>query len=170
MIRLLGAALLCGGSTALGLAAVGRMEARARDLRGLVAGLEVMERELGWRLAPLPELLNGAADGVNGAPRRFFLLCAQETGRLGGRPFQEVWRWSQGSSGLRLTGADRLPLEQLGTVLGRYDAQAQRRALREAAARLEGQRVQAQARREQLGRVYGALGVTAGALLAILLI
>ncbi len=170
MIRIVGAVLLAGGSSALGFGAVGHLEGRVRDLRELVAGLEVMQRELSWRMAPLPELLERAAQGTSGHAAQFFHLCAQGADHLNGRPFRQVWLQGEEASGLRLEETDRLLLEQLGGVLGRYDADSQRQALELAAGRLEEQRVQAQRQRQRLGRVYGTLGVAAGALLMILLI
>jgi len=167
MIRLIGAVLLAGGSSALGFGAVRHLEGRVRDLRELVAGLEVMERELGWRMASLPELLERAALGCGERAARFFHLCAQGASHLNGRTFRQVWLQA---SGLVLEPVDRLLLEQLGAVLGRYDAVSQRQALTAAVGRLEEQRLQAQRERQRLGRVYGTLGVAAGALLVILLI
>ena len=170
MIRMVGAVLLAAGSCALGLSAVGHLEGRVRDLRDLVAGLEVMERELAWRLPPLPELLERAAQATGGHAAQFFRLCAQGAGHLNGRAFRQVWTQGEEASGLRLEGTDRLLLEQLGAVLGRYDGDSQRQALAGAGERLEQQRLQAQAQRQRLGRVYGTLGIAAGALLIILLV
>lgn len=170
MIRMAGAMLLAAGCTGLGFAAVGQLEARARDLRDLIAGLEVVGRELGWQLAPLGELLERAARGSAGRGAEFFRMCARETACLAGRSFREIWVRSEARSGLRLAEEDRLILEQLGLVLGRYDADRQRQALSAAVGRLEEQYLQARQRRQRLGRVYGTLGAAAGALLVILLI
>ena len=170
MIRMVGAVLLAGGSTALGFGAVRHLEGRVRDLRELVAGLEVMERELGWQMVSLPELLERAAQGTGGHAETFFRLCAQGASHLNGRSFRQIWSQGEEASGLRLERTDRLLLEQLGTVLGRYDGDSQRKALAAAVERLEEQRVQAQQQRQRLGRVYGMLGMAAGALLIILLI
>ena len=168
MIHLAGAVLLAAGCAGLGLSAVGWLEGRVRDLRGLVAGLEGMEREMGWRQAPLTELLELAAEESGGRPGNFFRRCAGELARETENSFAQIWlRTSR--EGLCLAQADRLPLEQLGGVLGRYDAGSQRQALAAAARRLEEQRRAAQERRQRLGRVYGTLGITAGALLMILL-
>ncbi len=49
MTRLMGAVLLALGCGAVGWGAVGRLERRVRDLRELAAGLDVLQRELGWR-------------------------------------------------------------------------------------------------------------------------
>ena len=170
MIRLIGAALLAGGSSALGLGAVARLEGRVRDLRDLIAGLEVMERELSWRMLPLPELLECAAQGTGSRAARFFRLCARGASHLNGRPFRQIWLEGEEASGLLLEETDRLLLERLGGVLGRYDGENQRQALAEAVRRLEERRLQAQSQRQRLGRVYGTLGVAAGVLLIILLI
>ena len=61
-------------------------------------------------------------------------------------------------------------LEQLGSVLGRYDGESQCRAIEEEVSRLGRQIVQAREDRRRLGRVYGVLGMTAGLFLAVLLI
>lgn len=170
MIRLMGAALLTGGSAALGFGAVRHLEGRVRDLRELVTGLELMERELSWRMAPLPEVLHQAAEETQGRPSEFFGLCAQGAAHLNGRPFYKVWRQAAEASQLRLEGADVSLLEQLGGVLGRYDGESQKQALSAAVSRLEEQRAEAVSQRDRLGKVYGMLGVTAGIFLVILLI
>ncbi len=72
---------------------------------------------------------------------------------------------------MRLEQEDMDLLEQLGSVLGRYDVgTASGKALEIAGARLESQRAAAAAQRVRLGRVYGVLGLTAGLFLVILLI
>ena len=64
MTRLLGAALVVAGCVSLGLCAVAWLDGRVRDLGELAAGLDALQRELGWRLAPLPNALETAAEGV----------------------------------------------------------------------------------------------------------
>ncbi len=170
MIRLAGACLLMAGCGALGLGAVGRLDGRVRDLRELSAGLDTLQRELGWRLAPLPNALETAAEGVHGRAARFFAFCAQGAGRLDGSPFQTLWRAGLAQCPLCLDREDRTLLEQLGPVLGRYDGDSQRQALERVLAELSRRRERAEEDRRRLGRVYGVLGVTVGLFLAILLI
>jgi stage III sporulation protein AB len=170
LIRLVGAVLLTGGSSALGFGAVRHLRDRVRQLRQLTEGLETVQRELGWRAAPLPEALCRAAEATKGPPSQFFQLCAQGAEHLNGRPFSQVWRQAAEASQLRLEPEDAEVLEQLGGVLGRYDGESQTQALEMAVSRLEEQRAQAAAQRDRLGKVYGALGVAAGLFLLILLI
>ena len=55
-------------------------------------------------------------------------------------------------------------------MLGQYDGESQRQALEHTREQLEEQLAQACEQRRRLGRVYGALGVTAGAVLMILFV
>ena len=169
MIRLLGAALLTLGGLGAGLTAVGRLTGRVQDLRGLESAVEALERELGWRLAPLPEALGRAAEGASGRTARLLRLCAGEASALEGRPFRQVWTECVSAAQLCLEREDAAILEELGSVLGRYDGDSQLRALERAADRLARQREKAEERRERLGRLYGILGAFGGLLLVIIL-
>lgn len=170
MIRAAGACLLMAGCGALGLGAVGRLDGRVRDLRELSAGLDILQRELGWRLSPLPGALETAAAGVHGRAARFFTFCAQGAGALDGAPFRSLWQEGLDRCPLVLDREDRALVEQLGPVLGRYDGDSQRQAVEGVVAGLARRREQAEEERRRLGRVYGVLGVTAGLFLTILLI
>ena len=170
MMRLVGAACLACGAIALGLGAIAHLEGRVKDLRGLLAGLECIQRELAWKLAPLPEALALAAGQGGGNAGLFFDLCAQGAGHLQGRTFAQVWEEASEASQLRLEPVDVQLLEGLGGVLGQYDGDSQRLALEHVREQLEEQLAQAVEQRGRLGRVYGALGVTAGAVLMILFI
>ena len=169
MIRAAGACLLMAGCGALGLGAVGRLDGRVRDLRELSAGLDILQRELGWRLSPLPGALETAAAGVHGRAARFFTFCAQGAETLDGAPFRALWQEGLERCHLVLDREDRALVEQLGPILGRYDGDSQRLALEETAAGLRTLQGAAADDRDRLGRVYGVLGVTAGLFAAILL-
>lgn len=170
MMRLVGIALLSAGAVLLGMCAVLHMNNRVNELRQLVAGLETMLRELDYRLAPLPELLRQAAEQTRGRTAAFFELCARGAEHLNGRTFQSVWNQALEAGQLRLEQSDLDVLEQLGGILGRYDVESQHKALETVLARLEEQWSEAAEQSKRLGRVYGVLGLTAGAFLMILLI
>lgn len=170
MTRLLGAVLVTAGCAVLGLGAVGRLDGRVRDLGELAAGLDAITRELGWRLTPLPQALELAAGSTRGPAAAFFARCARQTEEQDGRAFCRIWEESLSAAPLRLTAGDRDVLVRLGPVLGRYDGDSQCHALEDAAAGLRALQGEALDARRRLGRVYGVLGVTAGLLLAILLI
>ena len=170
MIHTFGAALLIMGCGGLGLSAVNRLDSRVQDLRGLSAGLEILQRELGWRLSPLPRALEAAAEGTHGRAAQFFAFCAQGVKQLAGASFQTLWNKGLEQCPLRLSREDRALLEQLGPILGRYDGDSQRQAVENVLSGLSSRLARAEDDRRRLGRVYGVLGVTAGLFLAIALI
>ena len=170
MTRLLGAVLVVAGCGALGLCAVARLEGRVRDLGELAAGLDTLQRELGWRLAPLPDALDRAAGAAHGPAADFFARCARGSRSPEGQAFQEVWREGLNAAPLRLKPEDKALLDRLGPVLGRYDGDSQRLALEEGAAGLRALQGAAAEDRSRLGRVYGVLGTAAGLLAVILLL
>ena len=170
MIRLFGAILLILGGLGLGLAAVGHLTGRVRDLRELEGAIDDLQRELCWRMAPLPEALEQAAGSTSGRVARFLRLCAREASALEGRPFRQIWAECMTTARMELDREDAAILEELGAVLGRYDGDSQRQALERTAGLLQKQQGQAAERRERLGRLYGILGVSGGLLLVILLL
>ena len=170
MIRLVGAALLTAGGAALGFGAVRHLERRVRDLNLLSVGLAVMRRELDHRMTALPELLALAAKETKHEVSDFFRLCSVGASHLNGRAFRDIWKQGLELVHLHMEAEDLAVVERLGSVLGRYDGENQRQALDEARDRLDEQRKLASEQRNRLGKVYGTLGLTAGAFLVILLI
>ena len=170
MLRLTGAVLLLTASAAMGFGAAGALRQHERVLERIIRALEGMERELAGHLSPLPDLLERAAEESDDEVRTFFQLCWNSLNRREQQPFGKLW-------GLALEAA-QLPLEEdeldlladLGDVLGRYEAARQGRALRETAQRLEEKLARARERTGRMGKVYGTLGVTAGAFLVIVLL
>ena len=148
MLRLLGAVLLTGGAGALGFGAAARLNRRVHMLRLFTEALERMERELSFRLTSIPELFALLADHLSPPVGTFFARCRGSLFRLGEEQF----------------------LETLGGTLGRYDSEGQTQALALARAQLEQCLEAAVSERARMGKVYGALGLAAGAFLVIVLL
>lgn len=168
-MKTVGCVLLLCASGWFGLGAVWGLKARTDQLRAFLGALEEMERELSCRLSPMPELLKRLA-GTPGQVGAFFALCAGELGYLGERSFAQLWDKALVAADLSLNEEDLRPLLELGSSLGRYDCASQCAAVGQARTRLEARLEEAEERRERLGRVYGALSLTAGTFLIILLV
>ena len=132
--------------------------------------LEGMEREIAFRLTPMPELLERAAAESPPPVCTLFARCRTLLDELGERSMAELWREALEQVPLGLDGPGRLALEELGEVLGRYDGDGQREALAHTRAELSRALEQAREAREKQGRMYQVLGITAGAFLVILLL
>ena len=170
MLKLLGAVALAGGAAALGFSASAQLERRVRTLRTLLGALEVMEREVSFRLTPMPELLSALADRAAQPVGRFFAHCRDGLEDLGEKRLEDLWHEALEAVPMDLGEEERQVLGDLGGVLGRYDGEGQREALALTRTQLGGCLVRAAEERKRLGRVYGALGLAAGAFLVILLL
>ena len=170
MLRLLGAVLLAAGPSVIGFHAAARLARRPRLLRELIAALEQMEREITFRLTPLPELFTRLSREYGGPVGRLFSNCSDEMDTLGQQSLSQIWRQALAEAGLDLDGRGLRAMEDLGAVLGRYDEEGLRAALDRANAELSAAAEQAEREWEQKGRMDQVLGLTAGAFLVILLI
>lgn len=168
-MKWLGCVLALCACGALGWSAAAELKRRVSQLRAFLAALEEMERELCCRLTPMPELLAGLGERAPGEVGQFFARCAAQMEGLDG-PFAPLWDGALVRSGLCLTQEDLGVLAELGGILGRYDAPSQCSAIAQVKGRLEENLAGAAERRDRLGRVYGVLGLSAGAVLAILLL
>ena len=166
MLKLIGALLLAGGAGALGCSAAAQLSRRVAVLRALLGALEGMEREIAFRLTPMPELLERAAAESPPPVCTLFARCRTLLDELGERSMAELWREALEQVPLGLDGPGRLALEELG----RYDGNGQREALAHTRAELSRALEQAREAREKQGRMYQVLGITAGAFLVILLL
>lgn len=153
-----------------GFLAAGRLVRRPRILRELMRALEQMEREIAFRLTPLPQLFAYLAQTYHGPVGDMFAQCAEGLNSLGTTPVTQIWRDALRKAELDLDERGLRALEELGEVLGQYDEQGLRMALERAGAELAAAAEEAELERERKGRMDQVLGLTAGAFLAILLI
>lgn len=170
MIKLIGSIMLAGGAVFWGLAATAQLERRVKSLRAMLGALECLEREISFRLTPMPELIAQLAKQAQPPVGTFFARLLTLLPQLGERTLSELWSETLEALPMDLGDRDREVLRELGGVLGRYDGEGQREALSLAQGRLNQCLVVAAEERARLGRVYGVLGLSAGALLVILLL
>ncbi|NCE64301.1 stage III sporulation protein AB [Pseudoflavonifractor sp. 524-17] len=170
MRKLLGAALIIGGTAAMGFSAARGLAQRVSGLGAVIAALELAERELSFRLTPIPELLDELSRRAPAPAGAFFAGCLARLDRLGERSLGELWDEAIEEQPMGLAAEDREILSRLGRVLGRYDGGGQQEAVALARVRLEHNLAAAEADRDSRGRLYGALGLTAGSFFAILLL
>lgn len=169
-MRIVGASLLLAGGVGLGISAVGRLNRRVTTLQSLTEALELMERELDFRLPPMRELILETSRRSAEPAAGFLRTCAKGMDELEGQLLSGLW---QRAALMKLPALKKCDLETLlsvGAVLGRYDAESQRSVISAARERLAGFLADAVEDRRRQGRVYGTLGAAAGIFLVILLL
>jgi len=170
MIRWLGAILVAGATTAAGLAAAQRLGARVRLLSAFAHALDIMQSEISFNLTPLPDLMALLVHRAAAPARPFFAHCARLMKKLGDYSFHTLWQKAVSDIGPEWRTGERDTLMDLGAVLGRYDHQAQARALTLAKSRMEALLLKAESERARQSRVFGTLGVACGLAIVIILI
>ncbi len=169
MVRMIGAALVAVGSAWLGFGAAGELGARVRALEETEEGLSLMAQELELDAPPLEQLMQRLIPRSRGGARRLFEGCQKALEHLEEEPFSLAWqRLVEKEEVLGREG--QACLYPLGEVLGRCGWEEQRRILEVTARRLEQAGARAREERGRMSRVYQALGLSGGALAAILLL
>ncbi len=170
MIKLIGSILLAGGAAFLGLSATAQLERRVKALRAMLSAMECLEREISFRLTPMPELIAQLAKQAQPPANLFFTRLLALLPKLGEQTLSELWRIALESVPMDLSDRDREVLRELGGILGRYDGDGQKEALGLARGQLNQCLSSAAEERTRLGRIYGVLGLASGAVLVILLL
>lgn len=170
MIRLIGALLTAAGGAFWGFAAARRLRRRARVLRQLAGAMEQMEREISFRLTPMPELMEELAAAYPPPVGTLFANCRRGLEDLGERSLAEIWRTALADTDLDLEGRGAAVLDELGEVLGRFEESSLRAALARAGAQLTREAELAREEAENRGRMYQTLGLASGGLVVILLL
>ena len=168
MLRLIGAALILAGGSGVGIGAARVLKHRSETLSSFLAALDQMEAELTFRLTPMPELLLRLSRETKGPVSEFFFHCREGLSSLGEEPFSKVWNRALQEESLALHPEDRIPLEQLGAVLGQYDVEGQKNAMEGIRYRLGICLDTARESQGKIGRVYRALGISASVLCVLL--
>lgn len=168
MIKVMGALLIVLGCGGYGLMLSTAHKQEVKGLRQLRRALETMEAELEYRMTPLPELCLLGAEKATGQLKEALMILAWELDKQSTSRVQECMDTV-------LAKCKDLPpqcaamLENLGSSLGRFDLEGQRKALtacrEECTHRLE----KLECDQTQRLRDYRTLSFCAGAALAILL-
>ncbi len=170
MLKILGVLLVVGSAGTLGVLAAASLQRRVSALRAVIGALELAERELSFRLTPIPELFAALERRALPPAGACFGRCLEELDRLGEESLGTLWKEAVEETLPDLSPRDRETLAALGEVLGRYDGAGQREALSLTRAELTRALKGAEADRDSRGRMYTALGLTAGAFCAVLLL
>ena len=160
-----GALLVTAAGAAAGLRKKTELRRRAELLSALMTALGLMEQEVAALQTPLPELFRTLARDGPEETRAFFASVATMTGLC---PISALWR--KETNTLPLGEQAGKTLAALGMSLGRCDADRQAAEIALTRRRLD---FALQQEREELrvhGRTYTGLGLSLGAMLAIILL
>lgn len=162
--RLSGALLLVIAGAALGLERSARVKRRVRLLSALGAALGVMAEEISMLRTPLPELFAQLAGRAGPELREFFATLSEPDERL------LSGKWGECVDALPLLPEERETLRSLSLSLGRYDAGSQCAQIELVRAQIERLAQEARIERDGKAKTYLGLGLSLGAMAAVILL
>lgn len=171
MFKIIGAILIVGTASVIGLSASSRLSARYRVLSSFVRILNIMNSEICQLLTPIDELLSKLSRIAHEPLSTFFEDCLSEMERKRDVQFGIVWaKTLSRATYLELKPDERRVISELGAVLGRYSAEEQSRAIAHAARVIDAAASVAESECSRLGRLYGRLGIICGIAVVIVFI
>ena len=165
-MRFLGALLLTAAFALGGLSGARRLARREKTLGELAFALELLRFELGCFRRPMPELAARLAVSAPGAGGVLFARLSQAFRVRPEESFAGLWAWALGG----LKGPEREALLALGGVLGRYGAEEQLSAAENCRLRLRALEREAKEAYRRSGKLYIGLGLSAGAMVSVMLL
>lgn len=165
----IGAILIVASCSGCGFAIAAGKRREEKLLWQLMGILQFLERDLQYRLTPLPELCRMAAGETRGILNTVFMnlyreLNWQKQPDAGSCMYAAIQRSGE------IPAKVRRLLVQLGHTLGRFDLPGQLQGIQSVQKRCEDTLGNIQKNREEQLRSYQTLGICAGAALAIILI
>ncbi|MCR4401745.1 MAG: stage III sporulation protein AB [Firmicutes bacterium] len=170
MLRFLGAALVVGSAALIGNQVARNYAERPRELADISSSFAHLQTEISYARTPLAEALTRACGSRRGAGARIFRAAAdliRGSELLPGEAWRaavlSVYGWSA------LAAEDRDVLLAFGETLGACGAEDQLRHVVLARERLRENEARARDEAERMARMWRYLGVTVGAMVALLL-
>ena len=140
----------------IGLSGAMELRRRPRLLHSLADALSLLRSDIVCRLLPLPEALHHVAEASPGETGQCFFSLA---GKIGETEASFSALWHEAVGGLNLPQSEATAaLLALGEQLGRYDAEAQARAIDACIAALHTAEDAARQSAAQKGKLYSGLG------------
>ncbi len=171
MLKLMGAVLVFGACSALGLSARQELRKRVSAADSMLLALSLISSEISCRRAPLPEIIQELAHNDDPVIQCVFKGLERRMGEKNGLSLGYLW-----SANLREMREDAgIGAAECGILcgaanyLGRYDADEQLAGLMHVSRRLSASRDAAANELRSKGNLYRTCGIAAGLLVILVL-
>lgn len=171
MLRLIGACMVIFGCGTAGIVVARSYSLRPRHLQEMRSALQLLATEINYARSSLSEACSKIAGQVEGPIAQFFAQFADSLAQNNDVSASELWNQTLqilGEAGF--TNQELEAVGQLGSALGRSDADDQMKHLLLLQTRLEQLGSQAEQERDKMVRLWNYLGFCVGALIVLLLI
>lgn len=155
--------------TAMGFTASSRLSLRIRSLSGILMALEITESEIFFKLSTIPQIMKAAANATGAGVSEMFSELYEKSNIINNKSFAEKWLsvLKNRQEQLGLSAGDVEILGEMPAFLGKYDAERQTSSLSYIRRRLEASLAEAEEEKKSKGKIYRALGVASGLIIAV---
>lgn len=162
--------MIAGSCSAIGISMNIALYKRVSSLKGFIAALETCKAEIVFRRTPVPDILAMIVRDATGEVSTFFEQLS-ETMRQKHLSFFDAFCKLRGRlKPLGLIDHDIDILNTAMSVMGKYDADSQAELLDSSIRRLEDELVLAKEDCSKKGKLYKAVGLSAGIMIALIII
>lgn len=171
MIRLAGSILVLGATLWFGAYFAAREKYRLRELEELERGLLLLQSQIQYLSAPLPEVLEQISWKTEGGIGAGFQKAAARMAERDGETAEAIWQevWQEALPHTFLNGEDMEAVLLFGRTLGYLDKEQQEGNIRLLLRYIENALAQGKRRMEKNGRLYYGIGGLSGLLLVVTL-
>jgi len=170
LIKLLGAIILVGATTWVGLGAAQNLKRRENMLRAFASAMEQLAARLSFDLAMLPQVISDLSKEGPYLTQSFFKVCLAGLEDLDSSPFSQIWERAVKTAAEGIGEEGKNALCAAGAIIGRYGLEAQLGSLMGCEARLRALADSAHLECASKSKMYTALGVCSGLMAVIVLI
>lgn len=169
MLNLLGALLIGMSSAITGYLVSTSLKNRCSTLRGLVHGIEVLQAEIVFKRSTAEVALRQCSVNATGVVREYFehIATLLSRGSVVRSAFTDSYVIIKNQG---LSREDRELLRNLSGIIGRYDSYEQSLLLKNIKSLMLKQLDDSVEQYSQKGKLYGAIGVSVGLMLALIVV
>ena len=169
-MKLLGLTLIVISSGLGGINYVSARKDRLAELDSFISMLELIKAELVSNQSPLPVILHKISENICGKASDFAKLMLLNLSVLGEKGFDRIWTESLRACEPSFSNEEQQAIMKLGAILGKYEIKFQSQAIDESLWLLKKHEESCSAAYPQVKRLSLGLSVSAGLMLAIILV
>lgn len=172
IFRIAGALLVMGSTVWTGIFFAAREKYRLGELEKMEHGILLLEGQITYLSAPLPEVLESVSWKIDGVIGKAFRQAAERMACREGISAETIWEeiWQEKREETYLCQEDMDALFLFGKTLGYLDKDQQKNSIRLFLRYLESAQEKGRKRLDKNGRLYYGIGVLSGLLLVTVLL
>lgn len=169
-MRIIGALLLTAAASAMGYFKAKELKSQARTLHETISLLELVRNEICTRRTPLKQVFNCTALPDYKYIYEFIKSVQSQLTELGSRSFAQIWCECVEDRLSPLSESNRQALKNIGSSLGKYDAELQATSIDRCISELTAEYKSLNAGLKSNEKMYIGLGTGIGLIFAIILV